>query len=106
VNWTVREGLALGGLTIGCGSGPQEWVASGPPPFKPRSAGTHVLGQGLGTGVLGHGLGTHVLGQGLGTHLIILPIYNREYIIRKSEQREVVMRCQSIPGLSEGVRYE
>jgi len=84
----------LGGLTIGRGSGPQEWAASGPPPFKPRSAGTHVLGQGLGT---------HVLGQGLGTHLIILP---SEFIIRKSEQREVVMRSQSIPGLSEGVSYE
>ena len=85
MNWTVREGLALGGLTIGRGSGPQEWAASGPPPFKPRSAGTHVLG------------------QGLGTHLIILP---SEFIIRKSEQREVVMRSQSIPGLSEGVSYE
>jgi hypothetical protein len=51
-------------------------------------------------------MGTYVLGQGLGTYLIILPIYNREYIIRKSEQREIVMRCQSIPGLSEGVSYE
>jgi hypothetical protein len=92
------NGPPLIGLVVGrpC-RGPQEWATRRPPSFKPKGLGTYVLGQGMGT---------YVLGQGMGTYLIILPIYNREYIIRKSEQREIVMRCQSIPGLSEGVSYE